>query len=57
VLTPPCVADVSLKEDVADLKAGPTEDVNTAGRDAAPVGVVETSREEVEQQEVFDTAA
>lgn len=36
--------DVPLKEDVADLKAGPAEDVNTTDRDGAPIGIVETSR-------------
>eukprot|EP00882_Tetradesmus_deserticola_P000767 GHRQ01000838.1.p1 GENE.GHRQ01000838.1~~GHRQ01000838.1.p1 ORF type:complete len:139 (+),score=77.65 GHRQ01000838.1:123-539(+) len=45
-------ADVPLKEDVADLQAGPAEDVNTAGRDG-PIGIVETTREEVEAQEAF----
>jgi hypothetical protein len=50
-----CPADVPLKEDIADLKAGPTEDVDTSGKDG-PIGVVETSREEVENQEAFATA-
>eukprot|EP00882_Tetradesmus_deserticola_P000906 GHRQ01000984.1.p3 GENE.GHRQ01000984.1~~GHRQ01000984.1.p3 ORF type:complete len:139 (+),score=80.59 GHRQ01000984.1:123-539(+) len=45
-------ADVPLKEDVVDLQAGPAEDVSTAGRDG-PIGIVETSRDEVEAQEVF----
>lgn len=40
-ISPP---EVPLKEDVADLNAGPTEDVNTTDRDGAPVGIVETSR-------------
>eukprot|EP00878_Enallax_costatus_P019073 GHUV01020111.1.p2 GENE.GHUV01020111.1~~GHUV01020111.1.p2 ORF type:complete len:121 (+),score=58.62 GHUV01020111.1:29-364(+) len=46
-------ADVPLKEDLADLKAGPAEDVNTTDRDGAPVGIVDTSRDEVEAQEAF----
>lgn len=46
-------ADVPLREDVADLKAGPAEDVDTTGRDGDPVGVVPTSREEMEAQEAF----
>jgi hypothetical protein len=46
-------ADVPLKEDVSDLKAGPIEDVNTTDRDGAPVGVVQTSRDELEAQEAF----
>jgi hypothetical protein len=46
------LADVPLKEDVADLQAGPTEDVDTSGRDG-PIGIVEPSREEVEAQEAF----
>lgn len=54
---PPPPPDVPLKEDVADLKAGPTEQGSTQGRDGAPVEVVPTSAEEVEEQERFDTAA
>lgn len=46
-------ADVPLKEDIADLKAGSAEDVNTAAKDGTPVGVVQTSRENMEAQEAF----
>eukprot|EP00878_Enallax_costatus_P039230 GHUV01044796.1.p1 GENE.GHUV01044796.1~~GHUV01044796.1.p1 ORF type:complete len:181 (+),score=31.50 GHUV01044796.1:29-544(+) len=42
-------ADVPLKEDLADLKAGPAEDVNTTDRDGAPVGIVDTSRCDLNQ--------
>ena len=52
-----CCADVPLREDVADLKAGATEDVTTTDRDGGPVGVVEPTREEVEAQEAFVTPA
>ncbi|WIA42921.1 hypothetical protein OEZ86_008835 [Tetradesmus obliquus] len=47
--------DAPLKEDVADLQAGPAEDVDTAGKDG-PIDVVPTSREETEAQEAFATA-
>eukprot|EP00775_Hariotina_reticulata_P001538 gene1538-1876_t len=46
-------ADVPLKEDVADLQAGSAENVNTTGRDGAPVDIVPTSRDELEAQEAF----
>ncbi|GBF97900.1 hypothetical protein Rsub_10255 [Raphidocelis subcapitata] len=49
-------ADVPLEQDVADLKAPADEAVPTANRDnGAPVDVVPTSREEVEEQEVLVT--
>lgn len=50
-------ADVPLREDVADLKAGPAEDVaSTRHRgDQGPIDVVPTGREEVEEQEVLAT--
>jgi hypothetical protein len=48
-------ADVPLKEDVADLQAGPAEDVDTSGKDGS-IGIVPTSREEVEAQEAFTGA-
>lgn len=48
--------DVPMQQDIADLKAGPNEDVDTRGSDGNPVGVVETSRDEVEAQEAFQTA-
>ncbi|KAF8057626.1 svkA [Scenedesmus sp. PABB004] len=48
--------DVPLAEDVAELRAGPAEDVSTAAKDGAPVDVVPTSRDETEAQEVFTAA-
>ncbi len=50
-----CTADVPLEEDVADLKAGPKEDVRTRAPDGEPIPIVPVSDVELEVMEACVT--